>query len=285
MLVSVVVVCYNHALYLEECLNSIYAQSYKNFELIFIDAGSTDKSMEKIKLLSCNIDMQIYERKGASLADNLNFGLSICKGEIFSPCAADDYWTFDKLAIQIALFKEKKNLFAISGNVIQVDENSIPLNANKQYFINKERSLNFKDFFTSQYYFPSIVCSYNLNKLRDVDGFPEGLGIEDFPLYLKSSLKNYEHLLIPSLLGFYRKSRYQYTSNQLKMVNEQTVILKQYSDHKLFSQARRNWGLDGAVRLATKHKVEAIKLIFNNFNLKIIFDKRLYKVIIKLIVK
>lgn len=283
MLVSVVVVCFNHADYLEECLSSIFSQSHQNFELIFIDAGSTDDSMVKVKSLSQNVDMQIYQRKGASLANNLNFGISLSKGKIFAPCAADDYWSFDKLEKQIKAFKDSSELFAISGNIIQVDESSIPLDKSKQFFIPKRIHLTFEDFFVSQYYFPSVVCSYDIAKLRAIGGFPEGFGIEDWPLYLKSSLNGYKHLILPTLLGFYRKSRYQYTSNQLKMVSEQSVILAEYSDHNLYAIAKKNWGMDGATRLASKHKKESVDLFLDSQSLKTVFDPKLYKMIIKLI--
>ena len=45
-LVSIVVPSYNHASYVEKCIESIVNQTYKNFELIVIDDGSTDKSQE-----------------------------------------------------------------------------------------------------------------------------------------------------------------------------------------------------------------------------------------------
>lgn len=283
--VSVVVVCYNHASYIMECLDSIFFQSYQNFEVIFIDAGSSDDSVTIVKESPYAERITIIERKGATLADNLNFGLSISKGDIFSPCAADDYWTLDKLERQVATFKKYSDLFAVSGNIIQVDEQSIPLELSKQNIIRNEKRLIFKDYFISQYFFPSIVCAYDIHKLRAIGGIPEGFGIEDFPLYLKASLANYEHRMIPQLLGFYRKSSGQYTSNQLRMVSEQSVILNQYRDHELYNIAKFNWGLDGAVRLATFNKKESIKLLINNFCLKAIFDYRFYKTLVKLIVR
>ena len=48
-LISVVVTCYNHENYIEQCLRSIFKQTYRNIELIVLDDGSTDNSSEIIK--------------------------------------------------------------------------------------------------------------------------------------------------------------------------------------------------------------------------------------------
>jgi len=48
-LVSVVVACYNHEKFVQDCIDSILRQTYQNIELIIIDDGSTDNSVKKIK--------------------------------------------------------------------------------------------------------------------------------------------------------------------------------------------------------------------------------------------
>lgn len=48
-LVSVIIPCYNHEKFVQECIQSIIDQSYQNLELIIIDDGSSDKSVKKLK--------------------------------------------------------------------------------------------------------------------------------------------------------------------------------------------------------------------------------------------
>ena len=48
-LISVVVTCYNHENYIEQCIRSIFHQTYRNIELIVLDDGSTDNSKEIIQ--------------------------------------------------------------------------------------------------------------------------------------------------------------------------------------------------------------------------------------------
>ena len=86
---SVVIVNYNYGRYLEQAIRSILEQSYKSFELIVIDGGSKDNSLEVIEKYSKQISWWISEKdKGQS--DALNKGFSKAIGDYFLWVNADD---------------------------------------------------------------------------------------------------------------------------------------------------------------------------------------------------
>ena len=64
-LVSVVIPCYNHEKFVQDCIKSVIDQTYQNIELIIIDDGSKDQSVEKIKEMAEN-----YGRKEEEVKDN-----------------------------------------------------------------------------------------------------------------------------------------------------------------------------------------------------------------------
>lgn len=90
--VSVIVPVYNVAKYLEECLNSIINQTYKNIEIIIVNDGSTDNSLDIIEIFK-NKDNRIkvisQENKGISEARNI--GLKNTVGEFILYVDSDDY--------------------------------------------------------------------------------------------------------------------------------------------------------------------------------------------------
>lgn len=91
-MISIIIPVFNSEKYLEECLNSIYIQTYKDIEIILINDGSTDKSIDIINKYKNKFEKFIYleqENKGASEARNL--GVKYSSGEYLLFIDADDY--------------------------------------------------------------------------------------------------------------------------------------------------------------------------------------------------
>ena len=104
MLVSVIVPIYNVEKYLSQCLESIVNQSYRELEIILVDDGSTDGSVQTIELFSKSDDRikVIYQNNlGASAARNA--GISIAKGEYIVFVDSDDW--LDTGIVELALEK------------------------------------------------------------------------------------------------------------------------------------------------------------------------------------
>lgn len=95
-LVSILVPCYNHEKYLDDCLNSLCEQTYQNIEIIVIDDCSSDNSYKILKewekRLSerfCNVYIERNERN-QGICRNLNKMLKVAKGEYIKLLASDD---------------------------------------------------------------------------------------------------------------------------------------------------------------------------------------------------
>lgn len=91
-LISVIVPIYNSEKYLSGCIDSILKQSYKNFELLLIDDGSTDKSEDIIKnYLSCYENIRYFKLKHTGVFRARNFGVQHSSGEWISFIDSDDF--------------------------------------------------------------------------------------------------------------------------------------------------------------------------------------------------
>ena len=106
-LVSVIIPAFKAASYIAECIDSVLAQSYPNFEIIIVDDGSPDQQKEIVApyLKSYkNIQYHYQRNKGVSAARNR--GLEYAKGELIAFLDADDVWMSENLMLKIKKFAD-----------------------------------------------------------------------------------------------------------------------------------------------------------------------------------
>ena len=114
-LVSVVMNCHNGEKFLFESLKSVVSQTYSNWELIFWDNCSTDRSTQILKEFSDKRIKYFYSKKYTKLYAARNLALKKAKGHFISFLDTDDTWHKNKLKKQVELFY-KKNCSATYTN-------------------------------------------------------------------------------------------------------------------------------------------------------------------------
>ena len=107
-LVSIIMNCYNGSKYLDEALQSIINQTYKNWELIFWDNLSNDNSKEIFKKYNDKRFKYFLADKHTVLYEARNLAVKKVKGEFIAFLDTDDIWLKEKLEEQIKLFSNKK---------------------------------------------------------------------------------------------------------------------------------------------------------------------------------
>lgn len=111
-LVSVVIPIHNGAPFLEETLQSVFDQTYQNYEIITINHGSTDNSKE---VLSNYTNLRYFEEPQLGNGHARNSGIEFSRGEYIAFLDQDDLWMPTKLTKQVeALERDPEALFAIS---------------------------------------------------------------------------------------------------------------------------------------------------------------------------
>ena len=121
-LVSIIVNCHNGEKYLNATLSSVIKQTYKNWELIFWDNNSSDKSKDICKKFK-EKRFKIYStKKKYTLYKSRRLAINKCKGEYISFLDADDVWMKNKLKKQLKKFNSKTGLVYSNLNVL--DQNS-----------------------------------------------------------------------------------------------------------------------------------------------------------------
>ena len=90
VLVSVIIPCYNQGEFIEECLISVFSSTHKHIEVIVINDGSTDNSLEIITSLNTKYNFILFDQINSGPSIARNNGILISKGKYILPLDADD---------------------------------------------------------------------------------------------------------------------------------------------------------------------------------------------------
>lgn len=165
--VSVIIPIYNAEKYLAEAVDSVLSQTVKPLEIILVNDGSTDKSVEVAKKYKAYIRLLNQENKGISGARNA--GIKAAKGTMIAFLDADDLWTKDHLEKLLESFEENDGLGLVAGHVEQ--------------FISEDDTESSKSISDEQKVLPGYVAGASLIKKEVFDNaglFDEELTLAEY---------------------------------------------------------------------------------------------------------
>ena len=90
---SIIIPVYNVEKYLKKCLDSVFNQTYKDYEVIVVNDGTKDNSMDIVK----DYDVKVINQKNQGLSAARNAGVKKATGEYLIFLDSDDYWEKDLL--------------------------------------------------------------------------------------------------------------------------------------------------------------------------------------------
>ena len=117
-LVSIITVVLNNKKFLQQSINSVLNQSYKNYELIIIDGKSTDGTLDILKKKNSKIDYWISE-KDKGIYDAMNKGIKLSRGSIISVLNSDDIFYRHALKTATSYFNQYQYIDFLFGSVIK----------------------------------------------------------------------------------------------------------------------------------------------------------------------
>ena len=238
-LVSVVIPCYNHEHYIQQCIQSVLNQRYENIELIVIDDGSKDRSFEKIQAMEalCRerlVNFEFRQRENKGLCATLNEALSLCQGEYVSPIASDDFMLSEKLATQVEYAVAHPEVSSFYAGVQLIDEAG-------QFQERIELPLqiySFDDIFMHNFVLYAPTQMHRLKDIQEIGGFNEHTKIEDWELWLRLTKHNKKILCLPEVLAAYRLHDSNMSKDNDLMLQELLKIMQHYKNDPLFKKAR-----------------------------------------------
>ena len=202
-LVSIIIVCYNHEKFIEEAVESVFNQTYKELELAVVDNDSKDDSSRVIENLQKIYSFSFIKQENIGVPRTLNKYIPECKGKYLSFFSADDYLHPQKIEKQ-AQFMELNPQFGMCyGRTIFVDQDSNELRKNNNRHF-RSGSL-FNDIITFKFHPPAPTYLFRREVFDNIGLYNESLSyIEDVYMLLKVA-KHYQIGFIDEYLAYQRQ--------------------------------------------------------------------------------
>ena len=211
-LVSIIMNCHNGEKYLTQSVNSIISQSHQNWELIFWDNVSTDKSKQIIKSYNDKRIKYFLSKKFFKLYEARNLAISSAKGKYISFLDTDDYWSKNKLKKQINFIKKNKKYKIVYSNYFILDELKNKKKKVTEFlpsgYITKNLLNNYVLGIVSVFLEKKIFDSFSFNKKYEIIG--------DFDFFINLS-KKYEFGCVNEPLAVYRWHEENYSKRKLNI--------------------------------------------------------------------
>lgn len=198
--VSVVVATYNCAQYLPQTIGSVLAQTYRDYEIVVVNDGSTDYTDEVMSSFVNNHGVRYYTIPHWGVARAKNAAIAKAQGEYVAFLDADDLWEPTKLQKQMDVFRKNPSAGLVCSDVRWVDDRgdatpSEPRRLFQGQVLPHLYGNNFVSFST---------CVVRRTLLERCGAFDESLGLnEDYDLWLRLSLVT-EFDYVPEMLAAYR---------------------------------------------------------------------------------
>jgi len=235
-IISIIVPVYNVEEYLQRCIDSILNQSFKNFELILVNDGSTDNSLKICKEYLLNDPrVKIINKENGGLSSARNAGINIAKGRYIGFVDSDDWINKEMYKILYELCEKNNSDIAecrytvTTGNEMNLDNSS-----NLITILNNEEAI--KSLYTNTSYGSVVSWNklYRCELFKDIK-FPEGKLNEDqfttYKLYYKSN----KIVLIDKVLYYYFQSTKSIMRSEFTLKKLDAIEAIE-SSHKFFEE-------------------------------------------------
>ena len=237
--ISIVMPSYNQVEFIERSILSVLNQNYQNYELLIIDGGSNDGTIEVIKKYQKYITFWISEKdKGQS--DALNKGFERCSGEIFGWLNSDDVYLPDAFKLVVRAMKKNPNKKIIFGDFLSIDRGDNILDFHHVF------DFNLNQFKYEGFHLNAQSMFWRKNVHESFSGFDKNLKITmDYQMILEFGINEGQNsfLRIPLALGGFRRYEGQktggYPSRVFKEHNRLSNRYKYSDKYKLSGKLKR----------------------------------------------
>lgn len=222
-LITVYVTNHNYARFLRQAVNSLFEQTFQDFEIILIDDGSTDNSKEIIENYFTDTGIQIIYQKNQGLNVTNNIALRVARGKYIMRLDADDYLDKNALLVMSNMLENDEELGLVFPDYYLVDVEGNIVGLERRHTFDKDVTL---------YDQPAHGACTMIRRsfLLDVGGYNESFTCQDgYDLWVKFVTK-YKVTNVNLPLFYYRRHGSNLTKNEGRLLSTRYEIKRQHFD-------------------------------------------------------
>lgn len=212
--VSILMPVYNAEKYLIEAIDSILNQTFRDWELIIINDGSTDRSRELLSQIADNRVIIVDNETNLGLINTLNKGINLCKGEYIARMDADDISTPERIEKQVQFMDSHPHHIMCGTNALVIDNSGKVTGKIRNLTNNQLLQINF--LFSNPFIHPSMMIRRDILKNNPYD--KQYKHIEDYELWCRIALLGEVANLEEDLL------LYRWHDSNISVINAETQI-------------------------------------------------------------
>jgi len=152
--ISILLPVFNDEQFITRAINSILKSTYLNFELIIINDGSYDSTLNKINEFN-DPRIKVFSKSNTGLIDSLNYGLKKCNNDIIMRMDGDDEIKSNKIKLQLSAFLESNSILMGTGGYIIDDKSQVKRRINVP--VKHKKIINSQNNLTTAIIHPSIM--------------------------------------------------------------------------------------------------------------------------------
>ena len=210
--ITVLMPVYNCANYITKSIESVLNQTYEKFELLIINDGSTDGTIEQLKFYEAKDNrIRIYHQKNQGIVSALNKGINLAKGKYIARIDADDIMNKKRLSEQINILELKDNIAVLGSWITVINEKGESINNWELPF--QPIEFDFWTYLNGDVRVGHPCVTYRTDVVRFLGGYRDNYPhAEDIDLWFRIEQSGFEILNIPKYLTLYRKHNSQITN-------------------------------------------------------------------------
>src|SRR5574344_409448 len=198
MFISVIISSYNYEKYIKEAIESVINQTFRNWELIIVDDGSSDHSLDIIKeYCQAYPQIKLYTHEGNAnkgLVKTLELGFSLAKGDWVAFLESDDIWSLDCLEKRVDAITKNES-FGLIFNDVQILGNSEKMEILREKTLKKVLKTEYPSCLFNKFVLSNLILTFSsvMIKMEILKDFVWECSVDklfDWWLYVQLSYKN-----------------------------------------------------------------------------------------------